>query len=158
MRWILALLFLAPLSAPAATPFANNLYGLKYVVLDVTGDAAAAKKAGYPFDVIRKDLKAALEKAGLKVVRSGKEVPEDKKALPMELMLGMVNQKSLYSYALSLQAYEPMRIDDGDRLYVAWTNLLYGFGTQASVKSQLKEQTGALASAFVADLKHAKRR
>jgi hypothetical protein len=158
MRWILALLLFAPLPAPAATPFANNLYGLKYVVLDVTGDAAAAKKAGYSFEKIRQDLKASFEKAGLKVVKSGKDVPEDKKALPMELMLGMVNKKNLYSYAVTLQAYEPMRIDDGDRLYVAWTNLLYGFGTQASVKSQLREQTEALASAFVSDLKKAKRR
>jgi hypothetical protein len=147
------------LSAPAESlSFVNNLYGLKYVILDVRGDGATAKKAGYPFDSIRKDLKSALEKAGLKVVKGGQDVPEDKKALPMELMLGMVNKKDLYSYAMTLQVYEPMRIEGSTRLYVAWNSLLYGFGTQASMKAQLKEQAGALAAAFVSDFKKARRR
>jgi hypothetical protein len=154
---ILALLSL-PFALHAASPFANNLYGLKYVVLEISGDEKPAKKAGYPFDAIRKDIKGALESAGIKVVKGQSDVPDGKKGMPMELILGMVNKKDLYSYALTLQAYEPMRVDNGNRLYVAWTSMLYGFGTQDSVKSMLQGQVKVLSKGFTDDLKAAKKR
>jgi hypothetical protein len=158
MKRLFLALFSLPLLLHSASPFANNLYGLKYVALEVSGDEKAAKKAGYSFDSIRKDIKSALESAGLKVVKGQGQVPDGKKGMPMELMLGMVNKKDLYSYALTLQAYEPMRVDGGDRLYVAWSSMLYGFGTQDSVKSMLQSQVKSLSSAFTQDLKAAKKR
>jgi hypothetical protein len=154
--WIaLALAGLLSSAATAATPFAANLKGLKVLVMDVNGSQAEAKKAGLPFDAIYKLMQAKLQKAGLKVVRSGKDVPEGKRALAGELMLGITTHNGLYSYALTLQAYEPLRFDNKDHLYVAWSSLTYGFSPQASIKAQLKEQVDGLLSTFVADYKKA---
>jgi hypothetical protein len=153
---LISLIF--PFFGRAATPFVANLKGLQVVALEVNGDASPAKKAGYPLEQIRKDLKSKLEQAGLKVVKSQGEVPEGKKAMPAELLLGMVNRKDLYSYALSFNVYEPMRVDGKDHLYVAWTSMLYGFGTQQSIKSQIKDQAQMLIESFTSDYKAAKRR
>lgn len=154
--WIaLALAGLFSAAAVAATPFAGNLKGLKVLVMDVNGSEKEAKKAGLSFDAIYKLMQEKLQKAGIKVVRSGKDVPEGKRALAGELMLGITAHSGFYSYAMTLQAYEPLRFDGKDHLYVAWSSLTYGFSPQTSIKGQLKEQVDGLLGTFVADYKKA---
>lgn len=150
LRFLLALLVSAPLCLHAS-PFASNLKGLKYLVVDVTGDASDLKKIGYSIDKLKKDLMTALAKKGVKVVSSGKEVPEGKKALPAELLLGTMVQGGFVSYALTLHVYEPMRMGKTDHLYVAWTSFVYGFSPKDKAKGLIKEQAEALAKDFGKD-------
>lgn len=150
--WVLVLLLMAG-TLVAGTPFAPNLKGLKYLVLDINGDEMGAKKAGIPFKELRAQLATQLSKAGLKVVESGSQVPEGAVALPAELMVGMTTHSGFTSYALTFQAYEPMRIGGKDRLYVAWTNMTYGFAPKGELKAQVKEQVQSLGALFVSDWK-----
>ncbi len=152
---LLSLAFAATLSA--ATPFAPNLKGFEALVLDVNGDEGEAKKAGVSLKELRAQLQAQLEKAGLKVVGRAKDVPKGARALPGELMLGITTHSGYSSYALTLQAYEPMLLDGKDHLYVAWTSLTYGFAPKEGVKQQVRDQVKGLGASFVEDYKQAKR-
>jgi hypothetical protein len=145
--------FLAVSPLAAASPFAPNLKGLKVLLLDINGDEAAAKKAGVPFKELKAQLAAQISKAGLKVVSSAKDAPKDAHILPAELMLGLTTHSGFTSYALTLQVYEPMRVEGKDRLYVAWTNMTYGFAPKESLKAQVKEQVKGLGGSLVADWK-----
>jgi hypothetical protein len=150
---LLCLLILAASPAMAASPFAPNLKGLKVLLLDINGDEGAAKKAGLPFSTLRSQLASQLSQAGLKVVEKQSQAPSGARILPAELMVGVTTHSGFSSYALTLQVYEPMRLDGHDRLYVAWTQMTYGFAPQKSLKGQVKSQVDGLASSLLSDWK-----